>query len=363
MIGSTADVLNRFKAVCGMLLLILVFCGTQVGHCQQKAETPQQTNAKITDLATLARTQPREVPVGTGDMLHVDVFDVPELSRDIRVSETGDISYPLLPGRVHASGLTPYQLEQKLAELLIENGLVTHPQVSVLVKEQNSQPVSVVGAVSKPGVVQINRPTTILELLANAGGITDDAGNYIIITRKTAPAEAREEAEVATAEPPPVTPVDELAFPSQIITIRLQDLLESGNPIYNVAVHGGDVLSVPRAGIVYVTGAGVAQPGGYVLQSHGEQITVMKAVALAHGLTGFSKSNDAVIMRGNLITGKRDIIPVHIKDIENRKADDVAMKSNDVLYIPDSVGRKVLARGAEAAIAVGSGLAIYRSAP
>jgi ethanolamine utilization microcompartment shell protein EutL len=89
----------------------------------------------------------------------------------------------------------------------------------------------------------------------------------------------------------------------------------------------------------------------------------MKAVALAHGLTGFSKSNDAVIMRGNPITGKRDIIPVHIKQIENRKADDVAMKSNDVLYIPDSLGRKVLARGAEAAVAVGSGLAIYRSAP
>ncbi len=184
-------------------------------------------------------------------------------------------------------------------------GLVTHPQVSVLVKEQNSQPVSIVGAVFKPGVVQINRPTTLLELLANAGGITDDAGNYVIITRNTAPAEARDEAAtVATAEPPPVTPVDELALPSQIITIRLQDLLESGNPIYNIAVQGGDVVSVPRGGIVYVTGAGVTQPGGYVLQSHGEQITVMKAVALAHGLTGFSKSNDAVIMRCNPITGQ-----------------------------------------------------------
>jgi len=363
MIGKFGDVSGRFKALRVLVLPILVFCGTQVGDCQQKTQTPQQANAKITDLATLARTQPREVPVGTGDVLHVDVFDVPELSRDIRVSETGDISYPLLPGRIHASGLTPYQLEQKLGELLIENGLVTHPQVSVLVKEQNSQPVSVVGAVLKPGVIQIIRPTTVLELLANAGGITDDAGNYVIITRNTAPAEARDEAAVATAEPPPVTPADELALPSQIITIRLQDLLESGNPVYNVAVHGGDVVSVPRGGIVYVTGAGVAQPGGYVLQSHGEQITVMKAVALAHGLTGFSRSNDAVIMRGNPITGKRDIIPVHIKEIENRKADDVAMKSNDVLYIPDSLGRKVLARGAEAVVAVGSGLAIYRSAP
>jgi len=158
-----------------------------------------------------------------------------------------------------------------------------------------------------------------------------------------------------------VTPADELALPSQIITIRLQDLLESGNPVYNIYIYGGDVVSIPRGGIVYVTGAGVAQPGGYVLQSHGEQITVMKAVALAHGLTNFSKSDDAVIMRSNPVTGQRDIIPVHIKQIENHKADDLAMKSNDILYVPDSVGKKILARSAEAAISVGTSVAVFRS--
>jgi polysaccharide biosynthesis/export protein len=239
--------------------------------------------------------------------------------------------------------------------------LVSRPQVSVFVREQNSQPVSIVGAVLKPGVVQIIRPTTILELLANAGGITDDAGNYVIITRKSASDEVKQEAAVATAEPPPVTPSDQLALPSQIITIRLQDLLESGNPVYNIYIYGGDVVSIPRGGIVYVTGAGVAQPGGYILQSHGAQITVMKAIALAHGLTTFSKSDDAVIMRSNPVTGQKDIIPVHIKQIENQKADDMAMKSNDILYIPDNLGKKVLARGAEAAVSIATSVAIFRS--
>jgi polysaccharide export outer membrane protein len=294
-------------------------------------------------------------------MLHVEVFDVPELSRDVRVSETGDISYPLIPGRIRASGLTPYQLEQKIAQLLIENGLVTHPQVSIFVKEQNSQPVSIVGAVLKPGVIQLVRPTTLLELLADSGGIVDDAGSYAIITRKTASPVVQSEAAAASAEPPPVTPPDELTSPAQIITIRLQDLLESGNPVYNIQIFGGDVVSIPRAGIVYVTGAGVSQPGGYVLQSHGEQITVMKAVALAHGLSTYAKSDDAVIMRSNPVTGTHDIIPVHIKQIEQHKSDDMAMKSNDILYIPDSVGRKVLARSAEAAISIGSSVAIFRS--
>jgi hypothetical protein len=80
-------------------------------------------------------------------------------------------------------------------------------------------------------------------------------------------------------------------------------------------------------------------------------------------LTGFAKADSAVIMRTNPATGNRDQIPVHIKAIENHKSDDVAMKSNDILYIPDSQGLKVLARGAEAALSVGSGIAVYRSAP
>ncbi len=119
-------------------------------------------------------------------------------------------------------------------------------------------------------------------------------------------------------------------------------------------------MSVPRAGIVYVVGGGIAQPGGYVLQSHGEQVTVLKAVALAHGLTGFAKADQAVIMRNNTDTGQKDMIPVHIKQIQNQKTDDVTMKSNDILYIPDSKGLKVLARGAEAAVTIGTGVAIYR---
>jgi polysaccharide export outer membrane protein len=335
---------------------------------QQKTETPQQTNEKIQELAAHEHTKPHDVPIGTGDLLHIEVFDVPELSRDVRVGDAGDISYPLIPAKVTAAGLTPFQLEQQMEQLLIENGLVTHPQVSVFVKEQNSQPVSVVGAVVKPMVYQVIRPTTLLEILAGAGGITDDAGSFVIVTRNPSASGARSAAAVIgassngnfSASAPSAN--DPLGETPQIITIRLQSLLESGDSAYNILVYGGDVVSVPRAGIVYVTGGGVAQPGGYVLQSHGEQITVLKAVALAHGLTGFAKADSAVIMRGNPVTGQRDVIPVHIKQIENQKTQDVAMKSNDVLYIPDSKGLKVLARGAEAAISIGSSVAIYRTA-
>jgi polysaccharide export outer membrane protein len=358
------------KAKLASFLSLLLLCLVPALYGQQKTETPQQTNEKIQELAAQERTKPHDVPVGTGDLLHIEVFDVPELSRDVRVGDAGDISYPLIPAKITAAGLTPFQLEQKMEQLLIENGLVTHPQVSVFVKEQNSQPVSVVGAVVKPMVYQVIRPTTLLEILAGAGGITDDAGSFVIVTRSPTAPGARSAAAVigassngnvsASAGTPSAN--DPLGETPQIITIRLQNLLESGDSAYNILIYGGDVVSVPRAGIVYVTGRGVAQPGGYVLQSHGEQITVLKAVALAHGMTGFAKADSAVIMRSNPVTGQRDVIPVRIKQIENHKTEDVTMKSNDILYIPDSTGLKVLARGAEAAIGIGSSLAVYRAA-
>lgn len=354
MLGTVRGVTDWSRAKWSFLLPLLLVCGAQVCPGQQKLETPQQTNDKIRQLAELASSRPVDTPVGTGDLLHIDVFDVPELSREVRVSDTGDISYPLIPGRIKVAGLTPFQVEDTLEKLLVENGLVSHPQVSVFVKEQNSQPISVVGAVGHTMVYQVIRPTTLLEVLTAAGGISDDAGTDVIITRQVSPAEGTQPAAAGTTEGP--TPN------TQTITIRLQDLLESGDPSFNILVHGGDVITVPRAGIVYVMGAGIQQQGGYVMQGHGEGITVLKAIAMAHGLTGFAKADDAVIMRTNPATGKRDEIPVHIKQIENHKMDDVALNSNDILYVPDSFGKKALARGAEAAIGMGTQVAVYRSA-
>jgi polysaccharide export outer membrane protein len=336
-----------------LVILSLLVLGTHPSSGQQdpsKQVTQAQTNDKIRELAGLARTQTKDTAIGSGDLLHIDVFDAPELSRDVRVSDVGNISYPLIPTKIQASGLTTFQLEEKMAQLLVENGLVSHPQVSVFIKEQVSQPVSVVGAVMKPMVFQVIRPTTLLEILTAAGGIADNAGNVVIITRASHPAQGKADNSATTPD-----------ADAQTITIRLQDLLESGNPVYNIQIFGGDVVSVPVGGIVYVTGAGIVQPGGYILQNHGEQITVLKAVALAHGLSGYAKSNKAVIMRNNPVTGQKDVIPVRIKDIENQKVDDLKMNSNDILYIPDNLGLKVVAKGAEAALQVGTGVAIYRS--
>jgi polysaccharide export outer membrane protein len=332
------------------IAFLLAFFCLQAAYGQEQEETTQQTNDKIQQLSRIARPT-ADIAIGAGDVIHVDVFDVPELSRDIRVSNTGNIALPLVHERIRAAGATPYQLEQTIQEKLIENGLVSHPQVSVFVKEQNSQPVTIIGAVGHSMTYQLLRPTSLLEVLANAGGIADNAGTVVLITRQT-----QKEA---------VKPVGETSSATsdsgvQTIKIQLRDLLGSGNSAFNIQVFGGDVIEVPKAGIVYVVGSGISQPGGYVIQSHGEQLTVLKAVALAHGIGGFAKADNAVIYRLNPKTGEREAIPVHIKKIEKNTSEDVAMKSNDILYVPGSLGKKIAARAAESALGIGTSLAVYR---
>jgi polysaccharide export outer membrane protein len=321
----------------------------------QDFATPQKTNDRIQELAALTRASTTDPPLGPGDLVHIDVFDIPELSRDLRVSDSGVIRFPLLPDAVPVIGLTPFQLERNLEQLLSADGLVAHPQVSVFVKEQASQPVTIVGAVGHPTVMQVSRPITLIELLASAGGISDEAGSTIMITRAAAPGLHMQQVSQKTD----AADVDS-ELQTTTIKIGLQDLLESGNSNYNIQVRGGDIVSVPRAGIVYVLGFGVAQQGEYVLQAHGDQVTALKAIALAHGLTAFSKADNSVIMRNDPTTGKRIEIPVHLKQIQNHKADDVPLQTNDILFVPDSRGKKALARGTEAALGIGTGLAVYR---
>jgi polysaccharide biosynthesis/export protein len=330
-----------------------VLCGAGVAYGQDKDGTSQQANEKIKQLAELSLARPVDIPIGSGDLLHIDVFDIPELSRDVRVTDTGQIGFPLIPQRIMAAGLTPAQLEAKLQDLLVENGLVSHPQVSVFVREEVSEPVSVVGAVKTPMVYQVTHATTLLQVLSAAGGISDDAGSIVIVTRPNRSGTPRMEAASATTDP---SAPDEQKF-----TIRLQDLLESGDTVYNIPIYGGDTVSVPKAGIIYVMGFGIVQPGGYVLQGHGDKITVMKAVALAHGLTNFAKADESVIMRTDPRTGEKAEIPVKVKQIELRKATDVPLQPNDVLYIPDSAGKKAFVRTAQAMLSMGTQMAVYRS--
>src|ERR1700675_3637066 len=151
----------------------------------QKVETPQQTNERLRALAAVSQPAPppSDYVIGTGDLISVQVFDVPEISRELRVSQTGTVGIPLIPVRLHVSGLTEMQAERKIQEVLEANGLVSHPEVTVTVKEKKSRPITIVGAVSRPMVYEADRQVRLIDVLAAAGGINPDAGHPVIITR------------------------------------------------------------------------------------------------------------------------------------------------------------------------------------
>ena len=370
---------------------------------QPVLETPQQVNDRIRELSASLRTMPHDYVIGNGDLLGIFVFDVEELSRDVRVSQTGTIGLPLLPVRLHVAGLTEMQVEQKIAEMLESNGLVTHADVSVSVKEHKSKPITIVGAVSHPMVYEADHPVTLLEVLAEAGGISSDAGDTIIVSRPsqdalpdsgeppeigpeqplpakasaadasaprpaTAPqgatkdpapagsqstsgAVATSSNPSASAEPPPLT---------NTITINLSDAMETGDLKNNIPLQAGDVVTVPHAGVVYVLGA-VGRAGGYVLSNDRTQLTTMKILSLAGGLTRTAKSEKAVIVRKDNM-GQQHEVPIDLKKVLNRKAEDLQLQPSDILYVPESGSKQALFRAVEFGLALGSGVALYRLA-
>ncbi len=316
--------------------------------------TAQEENAKLLALAEANRAKPEDYVIGSSDVLAIDVFEVPDFSREVQVNMSGYISLPLLPAKIKAAGLTAFQLQDKLAELLQVNGLVSNPQVTVVVKEQHSQPITIVGAVRNPMVYQAVRQTTLLEALTAAGGIADDAGGVVLVTRNGTEA----------------APIDDSAnanngggaadiVPPTTLTINLDDLINSGDPRFNIGLQGGDVVSVPHAGIIYVMGA-VQHPGGFVITNDHQQVTILKAVTLAGGLTSTAKSGQAVILRNNKETGKRDQVPLDLPKILKLKSEDVALLPDDILFVPDSSGKRAFNKTGNILLTLGSGVALVR---
>jgi polysaccharide biosynthesis/export protein len=376
----------------------------------QTVESAQQTNERIRSLASASRTSlAHDYIIGDGDLLAIQVFEVPELSREIRVSQTGTIGLPLVRVRLHVSGLTETQAELKIAEVLEANGLVSHPEVSVSVKEKKSKPITVVGAVIHPMVYLADRQITLLEVLAEAGGIAADAGDSVIVTRgetdpsddaSTPPAISLQDAsptpvpvDAAAAragpsqpilpspsEPPvvstasrlpgapyatiPGATIDAQAVPppiSNTITVNLNQILETGDTSNNIVLMPGDIVTVPHAGIVYALGA-VNRPGGFAVSNDRSQLTTLKLLSLAGGLDRYAKSDRAVIVRKDA-SGQQREVDVDLKRVMKFESEDVRLQPSDILYVPKSGVKQALIRTGELSLAVGTGVVIYRLVP
>jgi polysaccharide biosynthesis/export protein len=264
------------------------------------------------------------VRIGPGDLLEVGVFDTPELTARYRVNSDGEITLPLI-GAIHLGGLSPEQVQHLVATRLHDENFVKDAQVSVFVAEYASQVVYVIGEVVKPGPYPLMGSHRMLDFISAAGGYTARAGKTIAI--KT------------------------LSNPDHPLTIGPASAEKDANP----EIAAGDSIIISQAGIVYVLGD-VKRPGGFMLDRE-DTLTIMQALSLAEGTLSTAARASAKLIR---TTAKgREEIPVNLKAILKSKSTDLAMQSNDILFVPGSVAKSVL-QGVETVLPAAAAASIYR---
>jgi polysaccharide export outer membrane protein len=337
-----------------------------------RSETTQDYNQRLEQLRQMLSKKGEgagasDYRIGANDLLEINIFEAPELNRSLRVSAGGEITMPLL-GTVQSAGLTARELEKVLEDRLRK--YMKDPHAGVFVSSIQSHPVSVAGAVKKPGVFQIQGAKSLLEMLSMAEGLADDAGDEVLVMRgaglrvgvsrlsDTPGTNADQRLARGETAAAPNTSVREVASSEkETVRINLKNLLESGDEQFNIPVYPGDIVKVTRAGIVYVVGE-VKKPGGFVLKTH-EQMSVLKAIALAEGLTSTSAKGRTRIIRTNENTGEKTEVPVDLDKILAGKTPDPPLNSADIVFVPNSAGKAALYKGSEAALATVSGLVIF----
>ena len=244
------------------------------------------------------------------DLLSIQVFDEPQVSRpSVRVGTDGTVIIPTVPKPVLVSGLLPREIESEITRALVDSEILVHPTVAVTILEYATRQISVSGSVKQPAQYPITQPITLFEALAKAGGTTPDSGPDVLVSK-------------SPTEPP--------------VRINLFQLQNSPDTSTNIILSGGELISVPEAPKLYVTG-NVARPGPLPIRVPSDA-TVLKAVAGAGGLIQYS-NKFAYIYRADP-TGKRQEIVVPLRAIFQRKAQDVNLAVDDILLIPDDNGTK-----------------------
>ncbi len=262
--------------------------------------------------------------VGPGDVLAIKVFEDPSTSGDFEVSPEGYINFPYI-GRVKVEGLTPSEVEDVLETKLKQGKIYVNPHISVVVKEYKSQKVIVLGEVEKPGIYPLTGNITILDVISMCGGLTDKAGEQLILIKKGAEAY---ENDITGSEAKIVYSAEKKG--KKILMVNLKDLLQKGDLRQNYVVEGGDVVFVPEAGKVYVFGE-VKKPGVY---KFAQGMTILQSVVKAGGFTVRAAPSRAKIIR--MENGKEKVIEVNLKKVIDNEAHDVELKDGDVVVIPES---------------------------
>ena len=282
------------------------------------------TIAQVNDVKTPWTTE--SLILSPGDLLGVTVVDVPEMEKHVRITDHGSITLPLV-GELLVSGLTPEQAEQRVSAAFAAGHFIRNAQVNVGVDQYAAANVAVSGQVQHPGSYPLTVPRNLMDVLSMAGGLTPAADTHVTVQRRGADVKLLEASLVNNP------------------TAALKN-----SPL----VYPGDLVIVPKAGIVYVLGD-VIHPGGYVMVNDA-QLTLLQAISLAAGTTKTASEAHVRLVR-NAATGPVEI-PVCLKCLEKGTQPDIELQPEDVVYIPYSTTKNIML-GAGSILSSTGGAAIY----
>ena len=276
-------------------------------------------------LPAWAQRSSESLVIGAGDLVAVHVFREPDLDVRIRVKDAGTVALPLI-GPVPIAGLPAADAALAIATRYQQGGFLKHPEVQVLLEESAAENVAVLGEVARPGTVSISSPRSLLDVLAEAGGLLKTADRHVTIRHSSG------------------------SSSTVLVPNDAQQQLASSA----LLVAPGDTVLVPRAGIVYVLGD-VGRPGGYLMQDDAA-LSLLQVMSLAAGSTKTAAEGKARLLRRE--NGGTAEIPLHLREVEHGRLPDLALRNNDIVYVPFSLGKN-LALGASTIAASASSAIIY----
>ncbi|HVS13045.1 MAG TPA: polysaccharide biosynthesis/export family protein [Thermoanaerobaculia bacterium] len=246
--------------------------------------------------------------LGPKDLLAIQVFEVPELTTDVRVDDNGRINLQHL-GEVLVDGLSVTELEARLKELL-EQSLLQRASVAVQVKEFRSKPITVIGAVTSPGPLPFQGRVSLLEALTQAGGLTENRGDVVHVLRRAANGLTDQ------------------------VSISVERLMVVADPKVNIPLLANDLVNVPPAVEVTISCLGeVSEPGALAFKST-DRITLLSAIARAGGLS--DRAAKKIKIRRTLRDGTEEILVADYKAILAGRAPDVPLQDGDVIVVEES---------------------------
>jgi len=280
---------------------------------QTETPSPDTTAIQITPTVISGNERYR---IGFQDTIEVQVFGQPKLTQRVTVNPNGTINLFRLPEPIVAVCKTERELSNTIAAAY-EKDYLRDPEVNVVVVEQKSQSFAIIGAVEKPGNYYINRKVRLLELLAQAGGPSKDAGSRIVVARTGSTSNCK----LGTNGTPEEDDVELLDF-------KMSDVLQAKS---DLVMQPGDIVSVMDSDVIYVYG-NVNKQGQIDIK---EPITLTQAIATAQGLKPATQKDSVRVFRQKPGSMERDEFVYSLRDIEKRKIQDPYLEPNDIVAVAE----------------------------